>query len=379
MVPLAALLGLFCASVASATPSAEVGALHAATALASDDECAAGDAACALNALQLKREAVRVLGQPVARRAILVDWKSFDQAADRAITRDQYSPGYVLQMTLGGDLISLEVIQTKGGLIQAFKLNGNSIVLNRPWPNQMDGSQFWPSPQSAWGWPPPAAIDPVPSKHFEMAYSAQVDEARSSVTLTSPKATSLGIQIRKSFSLRPAIGAVALRYEIFNAGKEPKSFAPWEITRVPPGGLSFFMTGGEPSSGSFRSLHLAKAAGATWFQQDPSAGGGGKLYASTAGGWLAQASGELILVKCFRKVPAEATAPGEGQIELYDGGDYLEMEVQGAYMSIPPGGTLTWQMLWYLRRFPAGRLEREKLVAFAEGLCSKAPVADDSS
>ena len=49
-----------------------------------------------------------------------------------------------------------------------------------------------------------------------------------------------------------------------------------------------------------------------------------------------------------------AAAPGEGEIELFTNGMYVEVEQQGALAAIPPGGGVTWTVRWKLRRVPGG-------------------------
>ena len=49
----------------------------------------------------------------------------------------------------------------KAGRIVTFSLAGKNVLTAAK--NSQDnnwGSTFWPSPQSAWNWPPPAELDP---------------------------------------------------------------------------------------------------------------------------------------------------------------------------------------------------------------------------
>ena len=50
-----------------------------------------------------------------------------------------------------------------------------------------------------------------------------------------------------------------------------------------------------------------------------------------------------------------AFAPGHGEVEIYASGTntYIEVENQGAYESIPPNGSVTWTVRWYLRYLPS--------------------------
>merc|ERR1719491_1409676 len=236
----------------------------------------------------------------------------------------------------------------------------------------MDGSVFWPAPQSAWGWPPPVEIDPTPSGNYQYQYSLDVDQASKSFTLTSGVSNALSLQMSKRISMDPDSGAVVLDFAMRNTGWQARSWAPWEITRVAANGLTFYATGSlPPTSGTWPALPVTNAGGITWFQQRSSSSQA-KLFADTSEGWLAHTDGFLVMVKCFEKIPTYAAAPGEQQIEIYDRGSYVEVEAQGAYQSIPAGGQLNWLHYWHLREMPAGAVMQPgnaQLVALARDVC----------
>ena len=155
-------------------------------------------------------------------------------------------------------------------------------------------------------------------------------------------------------------------------------FAPWEITRVGPGGLTFYPTGADAprSGGGFALPPTQTAAGCTWYQHPGTAPGANqKLLADGSGGWLAHVAGDVVLVKKFADVPLGMAAPSEAEIEIYvDGqGHYVEVEEQGAYQPVPAGQTLTWPVTWIVRPLPAGidaTAGSADLVAFVQSLVS---------
>jgi len=289
-------------------------------------------------------------------------------------------PGYRFTFEHGGEgVMSFEVLTGKGGLVQAFSLNGTSIVLNRPWPDQLDGSTFWPSPQS-WGgsaWPPPPQIDVCPSiasgaSPTEYSYEATIDASTGVLTLTSDPAPQVELIIKKHFSVDRARGAMVLDYEIINTKASPASWAPWEITRVAPHGMTFFATGNQPVAWRQPGFPIHELNGTSWFHQKPEEPSGGKLTSDTSAGFLAHTDGQLLLTKCFQRIAPGEAAPGEGQIEIYDGGDYVEVETQGAFQEISPNGSLGWRVLWFLRAVPPfarARVGNQALAEFAKGLC----------
>lgn len=287
------------------------------------------------------------------------------------VATNQYKDGVELELSKDGVTTTLEAIKIKGGLIQTFKLNGRNMLFFGTALDQMDGSIFWPAPQSAWGWPPPVEIDPTPSQNFNIEYSLEIDQPSKSFTLTSPVASSANLQMSKRISMDSESGAAVLDFKMKNTGWGAKSWAPWEVTRVGPNGLTFYATGSlQPTSGTWPALPVSQVGGVTWFKQSVSSGG--KLYADTSEGWLAHTDGELVMVICFEKIPSNAAAPGEQQIEIYDGGSYVEVEVLGAYQAIPAGGTLDWNHRWFLREMPAGSVMEPgnmQLVSLARSLC----------
>ncbi|HSS40031.1 MAG TPA: DUF4380 domain-containing protein, partial [Polyangia bacterium] len=155
-------------------------------------------------------------------------------------------------------------------------------------------------------------------------------------------------------------------------------FAAWEITRVGPGGLTFYPTGTDAprAGGGFALPPTQTAAGCTWYQHPGTAPGADqKLLADGSGGWLAHVAGDVVLVKKFADVPAGMAAPGEAEIEIFvDGrGGYVEVEEQGTYQPVAAGQTLNWPVTWIVRPLPDGidaTAGSADLVAFVQSLVS---------
>jgi hypothetical protein len=133
---------------------------------------------------------------------------------------------------------------------------------------------------------------------------------------------------------------------------------------MPASGLAFWPTGSAPTGD--KPLRSESALGHSWCAPSETPGEA-KLFADGAGGYLAYALGDRLLVKQFQDQPATAAAPGEAEIELYVNPDhsYVEVENQGAYGSIAPGRSVTWKVVWYVRQVSAGA-SRADLVAFVE-------------
>jgi len=286
--------------------------------------------------------------------------------------------GVELKMCADDMNITMQAIDIKGGLLQSFSLNGHNILLVRPHLDQMDGSIFWPSPQKDWGWPPPLAIDPTVHKNFTIKHDLALDLESKTFELTSPVWEERNLTLAKKVSVDTSRKSFIIDYSMRMSGGSTGKFAPWEISRVQAGGLTFFKTGSNETSGTWKPLRLKKIDGVTWFQQKGDVGQG-KLYASTTPSrpdspmaWLAHTDGKVVFVKCFYWLPDGTNAPEENQVEIYDGEDYVEMEQQGAYQTVFPGQPISWRVEWFLRAMPEGAKAKpgdKTLVEFADDLC----------
>ena len=245
---------------------------------------------------------------------------------------------------LAWDDVSFEVDARTGGRVTALRVGGRNLLTGPEIDAANFGSTFWTSPQSAWGWPPVPEVD-------HAAYRASIED--SAIVMRSAPSVSLGVEIEKRFSADRERGAVLFEYRIHNLGGAPIQTAPWQITRVGPGGLTFYPSG----EGVFppSNLGVQDALGATWYDYDrASITEHQKHFADGREGWLAHVDGDALLVKTFPAVPRESHAPGEAQIEIYasPAHTYIEVEAQGAYGIVHPGAALTWEVVWLARRLP---------------------------
>ena len=257
-------------------------------------------------------------------------------ASIRKVTRRE---NYLLEF---GDY-QLEVDPQDGGRIVAFRLRGQNALLEKSASPDAYGSSFWPSPQSAWRWPPPFEFD-------RLGWKVSILGER--LTLESLTNAELGLTARQELVGDPDRELLVIEYGLENRGKEATKVAPWQNTRMPPGGLTFFPSqhGTLPPS----SLELRPEAGVVWMQHDPAGKKEGKAFADGDEGWLAHLRGDLLLVKVFPDVPRERQAPEEAEIEIYvhGSGRFVEVEQQGEYVELEPGASSTWTVRWLLRQLP---------------------------
>jgi hypothetical protein len=258
-----------------------------------------------------------------------------------------------------------EMSPSHGGRITALKQGGVDLLTASNVDPINFGSTFWSSPQSAWVWPPLAEID-------SNAYMAM--QVGNVVTLTSTPTTNANVKISvvKKFTPDLIKEGVLIEYTVKNEGAAPQTLAPWEISRVFPGGITFYSGASAPvQHGTFPLLPTQDVGGVTWYKHDPTVATQYKLFADGAGGWLAHLAGDIVFVKSFADVPAAQQLPNEAEIEIYSNQKYVEIEPQGPSATLAPGATLTWSVKWYVRKLPSpsmAALGNPDLVNFVKSL-----------
>jgi hypothetical protein len=166
------------------------------------------------------------------------------------------------------------------------------------------------------------------------------------------------VTITKEITPNLPLEAIDVVYTISNTGAAAVDVAPWEISRVPPGGITFFPLGtaGPTQTPGNNDLTFASDSGIEWFEESSQVydantnNGNHKSYADGAEGWLAHASSSgLLFVKTFADIAAGTAAPDHGEIELYSNGSYVEVENQGSIMTLAGGASLSYAVRWALR------------------------------
>ena len=125
--------------------------------------------------------------------------------------------------------VTMTVDAAHGGKILSFRL-GDAEVLNQGRMPNSFGSTFWTSPQKEWNWPPVAEYD---TKPFQA-------EIRGGALVLTGEKSRFGYSVRKVFNVDAKDGAIVITYTIVNESGEVRQVAPWEISRVPNGGVLFF-------------------------------------------------------------------------------------------------------------------------------------------
>lgn len=208
------------------------------------------------------------------------------------------------------------------------------------------GSTFWPSPQN-WAWPPTDAgsIDAINTLPYAPVLAGDTLTLTGQVNATAPT-----VSVTKKFSADLARLAIVIDYMMTNGGTAPVTVAPWEITRVPSGGITFYAEASAPVANDPMVLPPTTSAdGVRWYQHDPSVIEPTKFFADGKG-WIAHAAGDLLLIKSFADLAPTDSPPGEAEIEIFAAPRYVEVENQGAVKTLAPGESLHWTVRWYARK-----------------------------
>jgi hypothetical protein len=242
--------------------------------------------------------------------------------------------------------VVIEIDGRVGARVVEFSLAGRNVLTTSATHPESFGSTFWPSPQSLWGWPPPPELDSEP-------YRATANDH--SVVFEGAPSRTLGIAVTKYFHLAPD-GVVTVVYTMTNHGRTHLAVAPWEVTRVAHEGVTFFpfASRSEPPGARPAPDHVT-SHGLMWLPHGAPVPEDQKLYANGSRGWLAHATAHQLFVKVFPTI-SPAVAPGEAEVEVFvnHSPPYVELEQQGAFVSLAPGRPVTWTVEWHLVPLPIG-------------------------
>jgi hypothetical protein len=236
--------------------------------------------------------------------------------------------------------VTMTVSAKEGGKIMSYKYDDKEMLSQLRMQNQY-GSTFWTSPQKEWNWPPVTEFD-------RAAYTVE-SQASSTLVLTSQVARKLPFQISKQYAPDSKGKFIRVSYTITNKGEEPRKVAPWEISRVVADeeGLIFFDAPVESITPA-NLIPFKGEAGASWYNFET--GAQNRKINADGKGWLAYAANGLLMIKKFDDLTSSQPAPDEAEIQVYvnQGKTYIELESQGEYKTLAPGGSLTWVVDWYL-------------------------------
>ena len=234
--------------------------------------------------------------------------------------------------------VTLTVDAQKGGKIVSYRYDDKEILSQTKIPNSF-GSTFWTSPQSEWNWPPVPEYDTKP-------FNAEV--AGDKLILTGEKSKRFGYRVRKELTTDKKDNAIVITYTIINESGETRKVAPWEISRVPNGGILFFDAKEVTPANNMETMPFVYEKKAAWYTLDESRKN--RKINADGKGWLAVCDNGLLFVKKFPDLKPAEPAPAEAEIQIYvnTGKTFVEIEEQGAYTTLNAGEELSWTVRWYL-------------------------------
>ena len=238
--------------------------------------------------------------------------------------------------------LQVEIDPNTGGRITSFKLGNIDMLLQKSINRENYGSTLWPSPQN-WPWPPPPVLD-------RMAYAASIQG--DTLNLSSYPDPVTGLQFSKSFWINSSKEALTINYTITNISNKSISVGPWEVTRVPSGGICFFPSDYLTQLPSSNLKSTYTKSGTTWFKFDQKlVDTNQKLFQGSRLGWLAHVNNGLLFVKQFPDVARNEVAPGQGEVEIFadEYHTYIELENHGTYAVLKPGESLHYPTIWHLK------------------------------
>jgi hypothetical protein len=270
----------------------------------------------------------------------------------------------------------VELRPAEGGRLACVRYNGVELVLPPGRVPGFHGDTFWPSPQARFDWPPPPILDEAP---YEV-----VAESALSLTLRSAPDPDFGLQFEKQFQLSEH--GLAIEFTVTNIWPHPQAVAPWQVTRAPRAGILVWATG-EPFHDADR-LQKQEEDPGCWFVHSGSTAtfegleagenhssiavqavtARAKLF-TDARGWLAHAHDATLFLRIFPDLTLDQAAPRQGEVEMYFDAerDYIELENQGAYVTLDPGQSLNYPVEWRFRALdpglPTDRITPELLAA----------------
>lgn len=280
-----------------------------------------------------------------------------DAATNEVIPTQISDTDYRLTMTACN--VVMDVNPQVGARVTNLTMDSTNIIapcecLSGGSASNTSGSTFWTSPQKGWPtiWPPVAAVDGDP-------YTPDI--SGNHLIATGSADPSLGASVTKDFSADDGTCWVTLIYTI--TATKAITVAPWEITRVPHGGIAFFPLGDSDKLVpgpllAYVTTDTTTLPNMVWFDdtaKTASNAGGSKLIADGEDGWLAYALDGNLFIKQFPDTLSGSCAPGEGDVEIYADATagFLQLEAQGAYSALAQGESLSWTVRWRVVPIPS--------------------------
>ncbi len=295
-------------------------------------------------------------------------------AADASITvaKDQVYRGWKDAIIVRNGLVEAVIVPSAGRVMQ-FRFVGetegplweNAALAGQPMPadpwkashGSFGGDKTWPSPQSAWNWPPPDVFDAA-------ALTAKVN-ADHSITLTSPVSPRFGLRTVRRIALDPKAAVMRIETTYEKTAGEPVGVGVWVITQcrepeaifVPVPKNSQFAKGYAPTwKGPEKFLQRET----DWLRITRNPAGPDKT--GNDGSCLIWAGRSQLLCIDIPRVPGGDYAHAGCSVEVYTNPDpvpYVELETLGPRKTLKVGESLSATNTYRLARRTSAPLEQD--------------------
>lgn len=273
--------------------------------------------------------------------------------------------GWAGALRLSNGDVELVVVPTIGRIMRFAATDGSNVLWENPelwgreapraedrreWTN-FGGDKVWPAPQERWSWPPDPWLDGSPHR-----CTVQAD---GSVRLVSPISRVMNLRLVRTVRMEPSKPVVVVDNVLENHGAEPVSWSVWEVAQVEspdrvemPRSSRLFDTGYRIFPDSSDVSAYVTVAGDIVHARRNSRGAykvgadcGRAVVSAVRSGWRFTMIG-----------PARARGEypdGGCNVEVYSNPDplpYMELEVLGPMVTIPPRGSIALRTTWKLER-----------------------------
>lgn len=266
-----------------------------------------------------------------------------------------------VRMTNG--TVDLVFVPQIGRIMRYGYVNGPNMLWENPalfgkvertangvWVNY-GGDKLWPAPQSAWGWPPDPDLDDGPCTVLLEGKHVLVNGMDSEKT---------GLRFRRIVEMDPEGTGVTLINMLVNGSEQTVNASVWEIAQTDdpdeawlpaqktadlPKGWAVF-GGGEPDP-----AYAKEKDGVVHIRRKETQGV--KYGAASGAGYVAAVKGDTTF-RIATPLLSGAKYPDDGKAqEIWTNGDplkYVELELLGPLVAIPPEGHTGLTVKWSLEK-----------------------------
>lgn len=259
-----------------------------------------------------------------------------------------------------------------GGRIVSFTIDDREILSSKQINKRYYGSTFWLAPEKIW-----SSLQPYDNGEFEIKNISdyRIDTREKQNVVRANQIFSMG----KSFIVNAEDTSFIIQYSVTNISGRLRGVAPWEVTRVPTGGIIFskkrMATDAPIPNDMYPLLNIRDSLSYIWYPPDTSTVSAEKAFLN-GDGWIAYVLDDFVFIKQFPVIDIGLSAPDERNIEIYvnKAKTYIELENQGPYTNLASDESLNYTVRWYARKLPSGikdYIGSRDLINFVEGILKK--------